>query len=139
MEKGLDTNVGNAGGQLSGGQKQRLAIARAFVRKPKILLLDEATSALDKKNEKMVQESINNIRKELGEITTVVIAHRLSTVKEADQILVVEHGKLKEYGTHSSLLQDYPDGVYAGFVKKNEHAEDQHEEEEDDDETPVTQ
>jgi len=83
-EHGIDTNVGNAGSQLSGGQKQRLAIARAFIKKPRLLLLDEATSALDKKNEREVQASIDKIRAELGAVTTVVIAHRLSTIKEAD-------------------------------------------------------
>jgi ABC-type multidrug transport system fused ATPase/permease subunit len=89
-EHGVDTNVGNAGGQLSGGQKQRLAIARAFIKKPKILLLDEATSALDKKNEKEVQAAINKIKLELGDnITSIVIAHRLSTIMDADKIIVM--------------------------------------------------
>ena len=96
-EHGIDTNVGNAGGQLSGGQKQRLAIARAFIKKPKILLLDEATSALDKKNEKKVQAAIDKIRLDLGgNITTIVIAHRLSTIREADNIIVMKHGKIME-------------------------------------------
>lgn len=96
-EHGIDTNVGNAGGQLSGGQKQRLAIARAFIKKPKILLLDEATSALDKKNEKKVQAAIDKIRFDLGgNITTIVIAHRLSTIREADNIIVMKHGKIME-------------------------------------------
>jgi ABC-type multidrug transport system fused ATPase/permease subunit len=104
-EQGINTNVGNSGGQLSGGQKQRLAIARAFIKKPKILLLDEATSALDKKNEKKVQDAIDKIRKELGgHITTIVIAHRLSTIKDADQIIVMKTGKIMETGTHNTLL-----------------------------------
>jgi ATP-binding cassette subfamily B (MDR/TAP) protein 1 len=101
---GINTNVGNAGGQLSGGQKQRIAIARAFIKKPKILLLDEATSALDKKNEKEVQAAIDQIRHDLGSITTVVIAHRLSTIRHADNIIVMQKGKIIEQGNHEYLL-----------------------------------
>lgn len=108
-EHGIHTNVGNAGSQLSGGQKQRLAIARAFIKKPKILLLDEATSALDKTNEKKVQAAIDKIRKELGgHITTIVIAHRLSTIKDADKIIVMKTGKIMEVGNHPSLLINHP-------------------------------
>ena len=108
-EHGIHTNVGNAGSQLSGGQKQRLAIARAFIKKPKILLLDEATSALDKTNEKKVQAAIDKIRKELGgHITTIVIAHRLSTIKDADKIIVMKTGKIIEVGNHQSLLINHP-------------------------------
>lgn len=108
-EHGIHTNVGNAGSQLSGGQKQRLAIARAFIKKPKILLLDEATSALDKTNEKKVQAAIDKIRKELGgHITTIVIAHRLSTIKDADKIIVMKTGKIMEVGNHQSLLINHP-------------------------------
>lgn len=99
-KEGISTVVGNAGGQLSGGQKQRIAIARAFIKKPKILLLDEATSALDKKNEREVQAAIDNIRKELGSITTIVIAHRLSTIKNSDKIIVLNKGKIVEEGNH---------------------------------------
>jgi ABC-type multidrug transport system fused ATPase/permease subunit len=114
QEQGINTNVGTGGGQLSGGQKQRLAIARAFIKKPSVLLLDEATSALDKKNEKKVQDAIDNIRRDLGgQITTIVVAHRLSTIKHADKILVMKSGKLIESGTHHSLLSDFPSGVYA--------------------------
>lgn len=108
-QHGIHTNVGNAGSQLSGGQKQRLAIARAFIKKPKILLLDEATSALDKTNEKKVQAAIDKIRKELGgHITTIVIAHRLSTIKDADKIIVMKTGKIIEVGNHQSLLINHP-------------------------------
>lgn len=113
-EHGINTNVGNAGGQLSGGQKQRLAIARAFIKKPKILLLDEATSALDKTNEKKVQAAIDKIRQELGgNITTIVIAHRLSTIRNADKIIVMKTGKIREIGTHDTLLTDFPQGIYS--------------------------
>lgn len=92
LSDGIETNVGNAGSQFSGGQKQRIAIARAFIKKPKILLLDEATSALDQKNESDVQKGIDNIRKELGSVTTIVIAHRLSTIINSDKIIVMNKG-----------------------------------------------
>ena len=120
---GINVNVGTSGSQLSGGQKQRIAIARAFIKKPKILLFDEATSALDKKNEKLVQEAIDRIRQSLGAVTTIVIAHRLSTIKGSDNILVMKHGELKEQGNHDALLENYPDGIYAKFVKQQEVAE----------------
>jgi len=89
---------------LSGGQKQRLAIARAFLKKPKVLILDEATSALDKKNELRVQRAVESIKKELGQVTTIVIAHRLSTIRNADQIMVLSKGNIIEQGDHTSLL-----------------------------------
>lgn len=89
---------------MSGGQKQRLAIARAFLKKPKVLILDEATSALDKKNELRVQRAVESIKKELGQVTTIVIAHRLSTIRNADQIMVLSKGNIIEQGDHTSLL-----------------------------------
>nr|AAK19598.2 putative ABC transporter [Sterkiella histriomuscorum] len=130
---GINTHVGNAGGQLSGGQKQRIAIARAFIKKPKILLLDEATSALDKRNEKEVQGAIDRIRVELGgSITTVVIAHRLSTIRNSDNIIVMQKGKIIEQGDHNTLLQQYPEGTYAKFVKEQENSEDQQQQQHND-------
>jgi len=123
-QEGLDTNCGTGGSKFSGGQKQRIAIARAFIKKPKILVFDEATSALDKTNESEVQKSIDNIRKELGNVTMIVIAHRLSTIKEADQILVLRKGKIAEIGNHESLLKDYPKGLYSALVKTQEEADD---------------
>ena len=122
-ENGIYTNVGNAGGQLSGGQKQRIAIARAFIKHPKILLLDEATSALDKKNEKEVQAAIDQIRQSLGSITTIVIAHRLSTIRHADNIIVMQKGKIIEQGNHEFLIQNFPNGLYSKFVKEQEQSE----------------
>lgn len=93
--QGLDTMVGEHGTQLSGGQKQRIAISRAIIKNPKILLLDEATSALDMESERVVQEALNRI---MVERTTIVVAHRLSTVKSADVISVLQHGKMVEQG-----------------------------------------
>lgn len=108
---GYDTLVGENGATLSGGQRQRLSIARAIVRQAPILLLDEATSALDNESEALVQEALTEVMR--GR-TTIVIAHRLSTVINADQIVVLEHGRLVEQGTHRSLLADRH-GVYARF------------------------
>lgn len=120
---GLETMVGQGGGQLSGGQKQRIAIARAFIKEPKVLLLDEATSALDKVNEQIVQAAIEGYRKAHGDITIIVIAHRLSTIRDADKIVVLKNGELTESGTHEELLENYPEGTYAGFVAKQASAE----------------
>ena len=111
---GFKTHVGERGGKLSGGQKQRIAIARALMRDIKILILDEATSALDSKNEKDLQIAIENITKKYN-ITTIIIAHRLSTVKNVDEILFLDKGEIIEKGRHEELLEK--EGEYFKLVK----------------------
>ncbi|MFC2112624.1 ABC transporter ATP-binding protein [Bacteroidota bacterium] len=109
-EKDYQTNVGDAGSKLSGGQKQRISIARALLKNPPILILDEATSSLDTESEKYVQEAIENLMKNR---TSIVIAHRLSTVKYADEIIVIEEGRIEERGKHADLLEKK--GLYAKY------------------------
>lgn len=113
LNDGYDTIVGPRGSRLSGGQRQRVAIARSLVRKPRILLLDEATSALDAVSERVVQDALD---KAAAGRTTVAIAHRLSTVKDADVIAVVSKGRIVESGRHAQLLR-IPNGEYANLVK----------------------
>ncbi|HEX5606689.1 MAG TPA: ATP-binding cassette domain-containing protein, partial [Candidatus Binatia bacterium] len=101
MPQGYDSFVGELGMQLSGGQRQRLAIARALLKNAPILILDEATSALDTDSERLVQDALENL---MADRTTVVIAHRLSTVRRADRIIVLVDGTIAEDGTHEELL-----------------------------------
>ena len=108
------TLVGERGIQLSGGQRQRIAIARAAVRNPRILILDEATSALDSESESLVQAALEKLMKER---TTLVIAHRLSTVRNASKIIVVDHGKIVQIGTHAALIGDLK-GLYCRLVER---------------------
>ena len=107
---GYHTNVGDAGSKMSGGQRQRISIARALLKNPPILILDEATSSLDTESEKYVQEAIEHLMKNR---TSIVIAHRLSTVKHADEIFVLEDGEIAEKGNHKGLLEQ--EGLYAKY------------------------
>lgn len=111
LPEGIHTNIGDSGNKLSGGQKQRLSIARAVLKNPPIMILDEATSALDTESEKLVQQALENM---MQNRTSVVIAHRLSTVQKADKIVVMLKGQIVEQGTHDELLAK--DGTYKKLV-----------------------
>ncbi|XP_073136211.1 ABC transporter B family member 11-like isoform X2 [Henckelia pumila] len=116
LPQGLDTMVGQNGTQLSGGQKQRIALARAILKDPRILLLDEATSALDAESERLVQKALDRV---MINRTTLIVAHRLSTVKNADAIAVIQHGKIVEEGSHLELMQNI-DGAYSRLIRLQE-------------------
>jgi subfamily B ATP-binding cassette protein MsbA len=107
LPEGYDTTVGERGVKLSGGQKQRIAIARVFLKNPPLLILDEATSALDLESEALIQESLERLA---SDRTTVIVAHRLSTITHADKIFVIDHGELKEAGSHAELMAQQ--GIY---------------------------
>jgi ATP-binding cassette subfamily B protein len=112
LPEGLDTFMGEGGARLSGGQRQRIAIARAILRDAPLLLLDEATSALDAESERLVQASLENL---MSERTTLVIAHRLATVRKADRIIVMDGGRIVEEGTHDTLSAR--GGLYARLAR----------------------
>lgn len=113
LERGLDTQIGERGVLLSGGQKQRIAIARAFIKDAPVVILDEATSALDNKSEAVVQQAIENLMKDR---TVLIIAHRLSTVRNADKIVVVNYGEIAEIGSHEQLINK-ENSIYASLYK----------------------
>ena len=119
LDEGYDTVIGERGVRLSGGQKQRLCIARVFLKNPPMLILDEATSALDNTTEIMIQQALDELCK--GR-TTLVVAHRLSTIKNADAIAVISDGRILEQGTHDELLQTgglYSQLYHQQFREKN--------------------
>lgn len=117
---GFDTDVGDRGAQVSGGQKQRIAIARAILSDPAVLLLDEATSALDNESERVVQASLDRLLA-LKQRTTIIVAHRLSTIRNANLIAVTHDGAIVEQGTHDQLMQ-LPNGIYKGLVARQMNA-----------------
>jgi len=114
LDRGFDTVIGDGGITLSGGEKQRIALARAFLHDAKLILLDEATSQLDAITERQVQESVTQLR--ARGCTILVIAHRLSTVQDADRILVLDHGQVVADGTHAALVGQ--EGLYSEMVEK---------------------
>ncbi|ARF13728.1 ABC transporter ATP-binding protein [Sporosarcina ureae] len=115
LSEGYDTRVGERGVKLSGGQKQRISIARVFLKNPALLILDEATSALDLESEALIQDSLERLAHDR---TTLIVAHRLSTITHADCIYVIDHGDLKESGTHQELMK--LNGTYAGLYNRQE-------------------
>ncbi len=112
LAAGYDTVVGERGIRLSGGQRQRIAIARIFLKSPEILILDEATSSLDTESERLVEQALEAA---MHDRTTLIIAHRLTTVRRADRVLVMDGGRVKEEGTHGDLLSE--DGLYARLYR----------------------
>lgn len=119
LPQGYETVIGEAGGSLSGGERQRLSIARAMMKDAPIIILDEATANVDPENEKELMEAISELTREK---TVIMIAHRLKTVRHADQIIVVDKGQIAQRGTHEELLRQ--DGIYRRFITGREQAAD---------------
>lgn len=118
LPQGYDTVVGEGGGTLSGGEKQRISIARAILKNAPVIILDEATASIDPENEHLIQDAISELTR--GK-TIITIAHRLATVRNADQILVVDDDRIAEAGTHEELIRQ--DGIYKRFTQIREKAE----------------
>ena len=118
MPKGYDTVVGEGGGTLSGGERQRISIARAILKDAPIIILDEATASIDPENEHLIQQAISELTH--GK-TIIIIAHRLATIENADQILVLDDGRIVQQGTHAQLVRE--EGRYRRFVEIREQAE----------------
>lgn len=117
LENGFDTQVGSGGGHLSGGEKQRISIARAMMKDAPIIILDEATANVDPEDEKELMEAVSELTQEK---TVIMVAHRLKTVRHADQILVVDKGQIVRRGTHEELMAQ--DGIYRRFISGRERA-----------------
>ena len=118
LPKGYDTVIGEGGANLSGGEKQRISIARAIIKDAPIIILDEATANVDPENEDKLQIAINSLMKEK---TVIMIAHKLNTIKNADQIIVLEKGQIVQKGEHDELIKE--EGIYSDFIKIREKAE----------------
>ncbi|MBQ6376635.1 MAG: ATP-binding cassette domain-containing protein [Lachnospiraceae bacterium] len=117
LENGYDTLVGSSGGHLSGGERQRISIARAMMKNAPVIFLDEATANVDPENENELMQAIQALT---AEKTVIMIAHRLKTVEHADQILVIDRGKIVQQGTHAELMEQ--DGIYKSFISERREA-----------------
>jgi ATP-binding cassette, subfamily B, multidrug efflux pump len=117
FSEGFGTVIGERGVTLSGGQKQRLALARAWVRNPKVLILDDSLSAVDTKTEELILQNLRQAREERPEMAVIMVSHRVSTIQDADFIIVMDHGRIIEQGSHADLLE--ADGYYAGIHRKH--------------------
>ena len=117
LENGYDTLVGSSGGHLSGGERQRISIARAMMKDAPVIFLDEATANVDPENENELMQAIRALT---AEKTVIMIAHRLKTVEHADQIMVVDHGKIVQQGIHAELMEQ--EGIYKNFISERREA-----------------